>query len=191
MVLALFSTYRPPARPRHSLPAALLVAALSLVFTPDTIAKEMAAKNAMMTQKPMMAGADIRNHRACNASGIALAGIDVLSYHKPTGPLIGNAEFAVTHNGLTYHFLSAAHAAEFAADKDKYLPRYLGWCATSLAVGALTCPNPLNYKLENGALLLFETTGFTNGQTLWNADPLDYRRRANLNRDAFLNTPGG
>jgi len=136
--------------------------------------------------KPMMAGSDILNSRVCNSSGIALAGIDVVSYHKPSGPLIGNAEYKVTHNDLSYHFMSAAHAAEFSADPERYLPKYLGWCATSLAVGALTCPNPLNYKLENGELLLFETTGFTNGQNLWNADPLDYRRRANKNRDAFL-----
>ena len=74
----------------------------------------------------------------------------------------------------------------FVAAPENFLPSYLGWCATSLAAGALTCPNPLNYKLEDGKLLLFETTGFTNGQDLWNADPLDYRRRADKNRDGFL-----
>ena len=164
----------------------------------DVVA-EMAAKKSrmqaqakqMMAKKPMMAGSDIRNHLACNTSGIALAGVDVVSYHKPTGPLIGSADYTATHGGLTYRFLSEAHAAEFTADPEKYLPKYLGWCATSLAVGALTCPNPLNYKIENGELLLFETTGFTNGQNLWNADPLDYRRRADLNQDTFLQMPGG
>ena len=140
--------------------------------------------------KPMMAGTDIHNSRACDPNGIALSGVDVVSYHKPSGPLIGSAEFAVTHGDLTYHFMSAAHATEFSADPDRYLPKYLGWCATSLAVGALTCPNPLNYKIENGELLLFETTGFTNGQNLWNADPLDYRRRADKNQDAFLEMSG-
>lgn len=159
--------------------------------TKEMAEKEMAEKTAMMAIEPMAANADIRNHRACNTSGIALSGIDVVSYHKPTGPLMGNSEFTVTHEGLSYYFLSAAHAAEFSADKDRYLPKYLGWCATSLAVGALTCPNPLNYKLENGELLLFETTGFTNGQSLWNADPLGYRQRADQNREILLNQPGG
>ena len=141
--------------------------------------------------KPMMAGSNIHNSHACNASGIALAGIDVVSYHNPSGPLMGNAEFAVTHNDLTYQFLSTANAQEFSSAPERYLPKYLGWCATSLAVGALTCPNPLNYKLENGELLLFETTGFTNGQNLWNADPLDYRLRADKNQDAFLQMSDG
>lgn len=168
-------------------------AAKEQMATKQMAAKQMATKNAMMAAKPakpMMSGSNIRNHRACNPDGIALAGIDVVSYHKATGPLFGSAEFSVEHGGLSYHFLSAAHASEFTADPERFLPKYLGWCATSLAVGALTCPNPLNYKVENGELLLFETTGFTNGQSLWNADPLDYRRRANLNRDAFLQTSG-
>ena len=155
----------------------------------ETIAEakaRMMAKKQMAMTKRAMPDASIHSIDACSPNGVALAGIDVVSYHKPTGPLIGSAEHTVTHNGLSYRFLSAAHAAEFQADPDRYLPQYFGWCATSLAIGTLTCPNPLNYKIENGVLLLFETTGFTNGQHVWNTDPLDYRRRANTNRDTFL-----
>ena len=143
-----------------------------------------------MTKKTMLSSSDITDEHACNADGIALAGIDVVSYHTATGPLIGNPAFSVLHNGLTYRFLSEEHLHLFIATPVKYQPKYLGWCATSLAVGALTCPNPLNYKIENGELLLFETTGFTNGQDLWNADPLDYRRRADRNKDNFLSKSG-
>lgn len=131
---------------------------------------------------------DIRNGHACNPDGVALAGIDVVSYHKPTGPLMGNSDYTAEHNGLTYRFVSEAHLNLFVVAPENFLPSYLGWCATSIAAGALTCPNPLNYKLENGTLLLFETTGFTNGQDLWNADPLDYRRRADKHRDRFLSS---
>jgi len=134
------------------------------------------------------ANTDITKTHTCNPNGIALAGIDVVSYHKPTGPLMGNKEFSALHDGLTYRFVSEAHLNLFVAAPQNFLPSYLGWCATSLAAGALTCPNPLNYKLENGTLLLFETTGFTNGQDLWNADPLEYRRRADRNRDGFLSS---
>lgn len=171
--------------------AALCLAIASWGVNPLAYAADTEETMVKAPHKPMMAGSNIHNSQACNANGIALAGIDVVSYHKPSGPLMGNADYAVSHDNLTYHFLSAVHAKEFSADPDRYLPRYLGWCATSLAVGALTCPNPLNYKLENGGLLLFETTGFTNGQNLWNADPLDYRRRADKNRDAFLQMSDG
>ena len=155
---------------------------------------EMMNKAQMMEKRAMMkesANADISNGRACNPNGIALAGIDVVSYHKPTGPLMGNSDYTALHEGLTYRFISEAHLNMFVAAPENFLPSYLGWCATSLAAGALTCPNPLNYKLEDGKLLLFETTGFTNGQDLWNADPLDYRRRADKNRDGFLSSALG
>jgi hypothetical protein len=59
-----------------------------------------------------------------------------------------------------------------------------------LALGGLTCPNPLNYKLENGVLLLFETTGFTNGKLVWNSDPSDFRSRADANLIKFLDGAG-
>ena len=165
-------------------------------LTTESAAQELADEAAVMMKKTEMmkkrammkesANVDISNGHACNPNGIALAGIDVVSYHKPTGPLMGNSDYTALHEGLTYRFISEAHLNMFVAAPENFLPSYLGWCATSLAAGALTCPNPLNYKLEDGKLLLFETTGFTNGQDLWNADPLDYRRRADKNRDGFL-----
>lgn len=168
----------------------LLLCGTAQVMAASPVTDTPAGSVVKMMKKPMMAGADIHNRQACSTNGVALAGIDVVSYHMATGPLIGSPEFSREHAGLTYRFLSQQHADLFVASPEKYLPSYLGWCATSLAIGALTCPNPLNYKLENGQLLLFETTGFTNGQDLWNADPLDYRRRADRNQDGFLQSNG-
>ena len=180
--------------------AAESVAAESVIEEATDEAAVMMKKEVMMQKKEMMrkkammdasANTDISDGHACNPNGIALAGIDVVSYHNPTGPLMGNSDYTALHDGLTYRFISEAHLNMFVAAPKDYLPSYLGWCATSLAAGALTCPNPLNYKLEDGKLLLFETTGFTNGQDLWNADPLDYRRRADKNRDGFLSSAVG
>ena len=164
----------------------VLLAATFLLANSVSAASPEESEPAVMMKKRMTASTDIRDVQACNESGVALSGIDVVSYHQATGPLMGNAEFTALHEGLTYRFLSDANRQAFVESPAKYLPSYLGWCATSLADGALTCPNPLNYKLENGTLLLFETTGFTNGQNLWNSDPLDFRRRADNNRDTFL-----
>jgi len=171
----------------------LPVAAAETSAETDSVAMEnkaMMEKTVMMEKKAMMANGsshgDIANLQVCNPNGVALAGIDVVSYHNPTGPLMGNSDYTALHEGLTYRFLSEEHLQLFVAAPETYLPSYLGWCATSMAAGALTCPNPLNYKLEDGKLLLFETTGFTNGQNLWNADPLQFRRRADRHRDDFL-----
>lgn len=168
----------------------LLAVVLAGLVTAQSQAAESEIESAalMMKKKAMAAGTntDFGDELACNPNGIALAGIDVVSYHKPTGPLIGNREFTALHDGLTYRFVSEQHLNLFVDAPQTYLPHYQGWCATSLAAGALTCPNPLNYKLENGKLLLFETTGFTNGQNIWNADPSHFRSRADMNRDNFL-----
>lgn len=130
--------------------------------------------------------ADIHDHTLCAPDGVALQGYDVVSYRESSGPVLGRAEFAVQHGELSYHFANAEHLRRFTQAPDAFLPRYLGWCATTISFGRLACPNPLNYKLENGVLLLFETTGFTNGQTMWNSDPIDFTRRANAHLRKLL-----
>ena len=84
-------------------------------------------------------------------------------------------------------FASADNLATFQADRDTYLPTYRGWCAATLAMGRLACPDPTNFKIENGRLLLFELAGFTNGRSLWNADPTGFRQRADSNFTRLVN----
>lgn len=117
-------------------------------------------------------------HATCSADGVALGGFDVVSYFEPGGPVAGRRELAVAHAELTYVFASEAHRAAFVAAPARFLPAYGGWCATTIAHGALRCPDFRNFKIEDGRLLLFETTGFTNGRAVWDSDPAGYRRRA-------------
>ena len=125
------------------------------------------------------------NHR-CAPDGIGVGGYDLVSYHTDEGPRPGVAEFEVTYNGLRYRFLSAAHRDRFLAAPDDYLPHYRGWCAATLSMGRLSCPDFTNFKVEDGDLLLFELAGFTNGRTLWNSDPSGFRRRADANARKLL-----
>lgn len=117
----------------------------------------------------------------CSPDGIGAGGFDLVTYHQPGGPKPGRAEFTVQHASLQYRFINADNAARFLSAPDKYLPVYQGWCATTIALGRLTCPDYSNYKLENGRLLVFELAGFTNGRTLWNTDPIQFRLRADAN----------
>ncbi len=117
----------------------------------------------------------------CAPDGVALGGYDLVSYRQPGGPLPGSPDTSVEHDGLTYRFASERHRELFVADPDAYLPRYQGWCAATLAMGRLNCPDYTNFKIEQGELLLFELAGFTNGRTLWNTDPTGFRTRADSN----------
>ncbi len=121
------------------------------------------------------------DYAICAPDGIALGGYDVVSYFAADGPYFGKPEHAAQHNGLTYLFASTQNLSSFEADRKRYLPRYGGWCAATLSMGMLTCPEFTNFKIEDGSLLLFEHSGFTNGRTLWNTNPLEYRQRADQN----------
>lgn len=114
----------------------------------------------------------------CAPDGIGVGGYDLISYFDESGPAPGQVKFSVVHLGYTYLFQSALNQSAFSASPENYLPRYRGWCATTLAMGRLACPDPLNYKIENGSLLLFELVGFTNGRTVWETDPEGFRVRA-------------
>lgn len=123
----------------------------------------------------------------CAIDGVAIDGYDLISYHQPDGPVKGAPEYAVAHEGSSYHFVDASNKALFKANPEKYLPVYRGWCAATLAMGRLVCPDYTNFKLEDGRLLFFELAGFTNGRTLWNSDPQGFRRRADENAIKLLN----
>lgn len=126
------------------------------------------------------ASAQARTHE-CAPDGVGLGGYDPVSYLDPGGPVRGAREFEATHAGLRYRFSSPENRDRFLAGPVEFLPRYNGFCAATLAVGRLVCPDYTNFKIEDGDLLLFELTGFTNGRTLWNSDPAGYRARADEN----------
>ncbi len=117
----------------------------------------------------------------CAPDGVAVGGYDLVSYHTSDGPVMGVQEFSSALGEFTYLFSSQENLRAFEDDPERYLPRYSGWCAISLALGRLTCPDYRNFQIEEGQLLLFETTGFTDGRVVWNVDRIGNRRKADDN----------
>ncbi len=130
--------------------------------------------------------ADPADHSVCTPGGIAVGGYDLLSYRDDGGPILGEETITAEHDGLVYRFVSEANRDAFTDDPRRYLPRYGGWCAVTLALGSLNCPDYTNFQIEDGELLLFETTGFTNGRVLWNTDAPGYRNKADDNYRRLL-----
>ncbi len=141
----------------------------------------------MMKKKAAMQNAVIEPQQTplqrvmCEKDGVAAGGMDLVSYRQSEGPVPGNSNYSIELMGDTYFFVDEANLDIFRADPQRYLPAYAGFCAMSLALGSVTCPDVMNYKIEDDRLLFFETTGFTNGQTLWESDPLGFRVKADLN----------
>ncbi|MCH9695315.1 MAG: hypothetical protein K0U72_12465 [Gammaproteobacteria bacterium] len=117
----------------------------------------------------------------CSPDGVSLGGYDVVSYRDPDGPVMGDSQFSAAHAGRTYWFASDERRLQFLERPDYYLPAYSGFCAITLALGRVTCPEYTNFKLEDDRLYLFEVTGFTNGRVLWNSDSSGFRRQADDN----------
>ena len=128
---------------------------------------------------------NIHDRSICAPDGIALGRYDLVSYYLPNGPVQGLDTIYAEHDGLTYLFVSEDNKASFLRDPKRYLPTYLGWCSTNLAMGRLACPDYRNFKIENDRLLLFEHAGFTNGRDIWNTDPARHREMADDNFARF------
>lgn len=155
--------------------AGLIVTCLSLPLgAQQSVAPKLMGKPEIMEHLP-------QDPASCAADGIAVGGYDLTSYQLAEGPRFGSAEFPAEFDGLTYLFETEQNRATFLREPDRFLPAYSGWCAVTLALGRLSCPDYDNFKIEDGRLLLFELTGFTNGQTLWNSQPTHYRGLADDN----------
>ena len=122
----------------------------------------------------------------CTPDGVAVGGYDLISYRQPDGPVAGRETYSAQHEGATYFFANRSNLDQFLENPQRFLPAYLGFCAITLALGRVTCPEYTNFKIEDDQLLLFEVTGFTNGRTLWNSDPATFRRQADGNFDRLL-----
>ena len=108
--------------------------------------------------------------------GVALHGVDPVSYFSGTPATQGKAEFSAVHKGSTFLFSSADNRAKFLADPGAYAPQFNGFCAFGAAGGYKAKSDPVAYSLVDGKLYLNynadvrskwskDTTGFINKAT--------------------------
>lgn len=118
--------------------------------------------------------------------GVAVSGYDVVSYFTNSKPEKGSESISVTYNQNNYYFSSEEHKELFLKEPNKYLPSYGGWCGYAVAEREERMPpNPEQWKIENGRLVLFFDNIITKlrGGLLnkWNEDPEGYKARADAN----------
>src|SRR5438105_4719456 len=64
--------------------------------------------------------------------GLAIEGYDPVAYFTLSKAVKGSKDVALFHQGITYHFSSAANKEEFKKNPSKYEPQYGGWCAYAM-----------------------------------------------------------
>lgn len=90
-----------------------------------------------------------------NVSGIALRGVDPVSFFTEAPNTKGDPNIGLRHNGLIYRFSSEANRLMFKTFPEKFTPRYGGYCATAVANGFTFDANPEHWYTTDDSLYLF------------------------------------
>ena len=83
----------------------------------------------------------------------AISGHDPVAYFSG-GAKPGSDAFTVSHDGVTFRFVSAANRDAFAADPARFLPQVGGYCAWAASQGRLAAPDPTLATIVDGKLYL-------------------------------------
>ena len=133
--------------------AAALTLAVALLATPQAGAGE--------TSRAYLHGYNLPS------SGVALEGYCPVAYFAVNQAVKGSPEFASTHNGVTYYFVSEEARQAFDAEPEKFLPAYGGWCALGIALGDKFPVDPTRFKIVDGRLLLFLRNASIDTLSMW------------------------
>lgn len=87
-------------------------------------------------------------------TGLALRGMDPVSYFAADTPATGNFMITAVHQGATYRFATEENKVAFTSAPEKYLPQYGGFCAMGVKMGKKLDGDPAVYTVVNGKLYL-------------------------------------
>ncbi len=88
-------------------------------------------------------------------TGIAMDGMDPVSYFTEPAPLPGRPDYEFTWMGAPFQFANAANLAVFTRDPEIYAPQYGGHGAMSMSRGFVSDSEPLIYTVYKQRLYLF------------------------------------
>lgn len=89
--------------------------------------------------------------------GNAIHGYDPVAYHRLGEAVIGDRHIVYEWRHATWLFANVENRELFAAEPDKYVPAYGGYCAFAVAHGIKLDVDPQAWNLRNGRLFLYES----------------------------------
>ena len=110
--------------------------------------------------------------------GVAIGGYDPVIYHRMQKAGKGDSRYAYRWNNSSWHFTSVSNRELFAADPEKYAPRYGGFCAYAASKGALAPTDPQAWTIKDNRLYLNYSTAI---RSKWREDIDDNIALANKN----------
>jgi len=89
------------------------------------------------------------------ATGIAIDGFDAVAYFELGRPVKGRADHSVVYKGVRWLFANPAHRNAFAADPERYAPKYNAFCAVAVSEGTAAEVDFVNgWAIVDGALYM-------------------------------------
>lgn len=88
-------------------------------------------------------------------TGLALHGIDPISYFADGRPIAGQPAVEFNLSGVVWRFRHDANRTAFAAEPGVYLPRFAGHDPVAIARGVATPGNPRVFLVHGNRLYLF------------------------------------
>lgn len=85
---------------------------------------------------------------------VAIMGYDTVAYFTESRPVKGKPEFSYQWQDATWYFASAKHLDLFAADPERYAPRFGGHCAMALTEDVIKVVDPEAWTISDGKLYL-------------------------------------
>lgn len=111
-------------------------------------------------------------------STLAVEGYDVVAYQDGSAKE-GSKKFESVYRGVTYRFIDEKNRTRFAADPEKFVPTYGGWCASAMgAKGKKVEIDPKNFKVKDGRLFLFYKDFFSDALKDWNKHEAEWEPAA-------------
>ncbi|MCX7323950.1 MAG: hypothetical protein NTZ14_05830 [Hyphomicrobiales bacterium] len=101
-------------------------------------------------------------------SGLALDGIDPVSYFTSGRAVGGRPQFEFMHKGIVWRFASAANRSAFARNPEVYTPIFGGYDPVGVAGGRAVTSDPGHFLIADGTLLLFRNA---QNKSRWLAEP--------------------
>lgn len=86
--------------------------------------------------------------------GVAIKGADAVAYFNQAGAVKGSPKFTHRWKDAEWRFATAANRDAFAADPERYAPRFGGYCAWAVSHGYTADVDPEAWTIYRGRLYL-------------------------------------
>lgn len=110
--------------------------------------------------------------------GVALGGVDPVSYFTKGGPEQGREDVALMWRGVVWLFASPENRALFEMNPHHYAPAYGGFCAMAMSEGYAAGGDPEAWAIHGDRLYLIYSRGM---KEIWERNIEENVEKANEN----------